>query len=200
MDPELVLSRGYWEDSGEVCDKWVAAYNEIAQTHRGFGLRARRMMRRVRLACSLLVTHATFYDTSRVDECFYGEAVARENEYLEKSRSQYDSLDGDFPCGNEVDMRFARRLFSIREMAYIQMGLAKELDLNDNKNIPPANKVFSGEAFPRKIKRANQPKGRKGFLYECLGQYAEAVKCYEAMGEDQPEDRIVALRKLMQES
>lgn len=45
---------------------------------------------------------------------------------------------------------------------------------DDVCNLPLTNKTFSGEAFPRKIKAANRPKGRKGFLYECMGQFAEA--------------------------
>ena len=199
MDPELVLSRGYREYPDDVCNLWIAAYEEIAHNHRNLRLKARRMIKRVKKACSLLVTHATFYDTSRVDECFYGEAVERENEYLERTRSQYDSLGGDFPCGNDDDMRFARRLFSIRELAYIQMGLAEEVDPNALRNMPPTNKTFSGEAFPRKIKAANRPKGRKGFLYECMGQFAEAIECYEAMREDKPEVRIERLREQMKQ-
>lgn len=198
MNPELVLCRGYREDSGKVCDQWVAAYEEIGKRNLRLRFKAKRMIKRVRLACSLLVEHATFYDTSRVDECFYGEAVAKENEYLERVSPQYASFDGDYPCGNEDDVRFARRLFSIHEMAYLQMGLAEELDLNDNKHIPPANKTFSGEAYPRKIKTANQPKGRKGFLYECRGLFVEAIECYESMGEDRPAERIELLRKCLE--
>lgn len=197
MNPEYVLSRGYWEYPDEVCDLWIAAYEEIAQSHRDLRGKAQKMINRVKQACSLLVTHASFYNTGNVDDCFYGEAVAKENEYLERSKSQYDSLNGDYPCGNEDDMRFARRLFSIREMAFLQMGLANEIDPNALRNMPPANKVFSGEAFPRKIKAANRPKGRKGFLHECLGRYADAIECYEAMGDDQPTDRIERLRKLL---
>lgn len=200
MHPELVLCRGYWEDSGKICRKWISAYSEIALRHLKLRSQAQSMIKRVRLACSLLVEHATFYDLSRVDECFYAEAVERENEYLEKVEKMYDSLDGDFPCGNEDDVRFARRLFSIREMAFLQMGLAKELDLNDDSHIPPADKTFDDEAFPNIIKAANQPKARKGFLYECMGQYAEAIECYEAMGEDKPEDRIEHLRERVKQA
>ena len=63
-----------------------------------------------------------------------------------------------------------------------------------------SDKAFADEAFPRIIETANQPKARKGFIYECLGQYAEAIECYESMGEDKPEDRIEHLRELVKQA
>lgn len=153
------------------------------------------MIDRIKLACSLSVTHATFYNTGNVDDCFLGEAIARENEYLEKSRKAYESLDGDFPCGNEDDMRFARRFFSIREMAYIQMGFASEVDPDDLSEMPPIDKPFADEAFLMEISADDQPLGRKGFIHECMGRYAEAIESYEAFTEGRPDDRIQRLRK-----
>lgn len=195
MDPQIAISRGYMESAGDVLERWISAYKEIAKKHIVLMARAKKMIKRIELASSLCVTHATFYNTGNVDECFYGEAVARENEFLESSQKARESLDGDFPCGNEDDMRFARRFFSIREMAYIQMGLAKELDLNDLGQKPPINKIFADEAFPRKIKASDQPLGRKGFIHECLGNYQEAIACYEAFSEGRPDERIECLHK-----
>ena len=171
MEPQIALNRGYWEDAGDCRDQWIAAYKEIAKKHLMLSMRAKKMIKRIELACSLCVTHATFFNTGNVDECFYGEAVARENEFLEETKKARESLDGDFPCGNEDDMRFARDFFTNREMAYLQMGLANELNASGNSM------------------------GRKGFIYECLGLYEEAIECYEAMGKERPTDRIERLRK-----
>lgn len=194
MDPQIVLSRGYMESVSDILDQWISAYKEIAKKHIMLMVRTQKMIKRIELASSLCVSHATFYNTGNVDECFYGEAVARENEFLESSKKARESLEGDFPCGNEDDMRFARRFFSIREMAYLQMGLAKELDPDDLSQKPPVNKVFADEAFPRKIKTSDQPLGRKGFIHECLGNYKEAIACYEAFSDGRPDDRIDYLR------
>lgn len=195
MDPQIALSRGYMENTGDVLERWISAYKEIAKKHIMLMVRAQKMIKRIELASSLCVSHATFYNTGNVDECFYGEAVARENEFLEASKKARKSLEGDFPCGNEDDMRFARRFFSIREMAYLQMGLAKEINPDDLSQKPPVNKIFADEAFPRKIKASDQPLGRKGFVHECLGNYQEAIACYETFSEGCPEDRIESLRK-----
>ena len=196
MDPELVLSRGYREYPDDVCNLWIAAYEEIAHNHRNLRLKARRMIKRVKKACSLLVTHATFYDTSRVDECFYAEAVERFNEFYDTTEKDRASLDGDYPCGNEADMLFARRVFSIREMAYLQLGLAAELNPDDLRKAPPFDKIFDGEAIPKIITTADQPTARRGFVNECLGHYAEAIECYEAIEEKgRPADRIKHLRE-----
>ena len=89
--------------------------------------------------------------------------------------------DGDYPCGNEADMLFARRVFSIREMAYLQLGLAAELNPDDLRKAPPFDKIFDGEAMPKIITTADQPTARRGFVNECLGHYAEAIECYEAI-------------------
>ena len=194
MDPQIVLSRGYMESVSDILDQWISAYKEIAKKHIMLMVRTQKMIKRIELASSLCVSHATFYNTGNVDECFYGEAVARENEFLESSKKARESLEGDFPCGNEDDMRFARRFFSIREMAYLQMGLAKELDPDDLSQKPPVNRVFADEAFPRKIKTSDQPLGRKGFIHECLGNYKEAIACYEAFSDGRPDDRIDYLR------
>lgn len=173
MDPEIALNRGYWEDSGKILNQWIKAYKEIAKKHVMLVGLAHDMINRAELACSLLVSHATFYDTSRVDECFYAEAVERENKFLEKTEKARKSLDGDFPCGNEDDMRFARDFFTIHEMAYLQMGLAKEVDFDNT----------------------GKKQGRNGFLHECLGHYEEAIACYEAMDEGRPVGRINRLRE-----
>lgn len=195
MDPQIVISRGYMESASDVLKQWISAYKEIAKKHLMLVVRAQKMIKRIELASSLSVTHATFFNSGNVDECFYGEAVARENEFLEGTQKARESLDGDFPCGNEDDMRFARRFFSIREMAYLQMGLARELNPDDLSQVPPVNKSFADEAFPRKIKASDQPLGRKGFIHECLGNYQEALDCYEAFSEGRPDERIEFLRK-----
>lgn len=195
MDPQIVLSRGYMESASEVLKQWISAYKEIAKKHLMLVARAQKMIKRIELASSLCVTHATFFNSGNVDECFYGEAVAKENEFLKGTQKARESLDGDFPCGNEEDMRFARRFFSIREMANLQMGLARELNPDDLSQVPPVNKSFADEAFPRKIKASDQPLGRKGFIHECLGNYQEAIDCYEAFSEGRPDERIDCLRK-----
>ena len=196
MDPQVALNRGYWEYADKVRDQWIASYTQIAKKYRHLKPLADKMIKRINLACQLQTEHAISYDTSRVDECFYAEAVARENEYLEATQAKRDSLDGDFPCGNEEDMRFARRLFSNREMAYLQMGLANEVNPDDLSHVPAPDKPFPDEAFPNVIEPADQPKGRKGFVFECLGQFAEAIACYEAMAEEgRPTDRITCLRR-----
>ena len=196
MEPQIVISRGYWESADDCIKQWIAAYKEIGKKSLSLRFRAKKMIDRIEKAGKLSVTHATFYNTGNVDDCFLGEAIARENEYLKKVQKSYDSLDGDFPCGNEMDMRFARRYFSIREMAYIQMGFASEINPDDLSEVPPVDKPFEGEAFPAKITPEDQLLGRKGFIHECLGHYAEAIECYEAINEEgRPVGRIKTLRE-----
>lgn len=170
MEPTIALNRGYWEDSGDVVNQWISAYKEIAKKHIALAPRAHKMIKRIELAASLCVTHATFYNTGNVDDCFLGEAIERENEFISRTEKSRKSLDGDFPCGNEEDMKFASQYFSNREIAYLQMGLANELDPEDSLE-------------------------KKGFILECLGRYAEAIDCYEAMGDHSPIRRIESLRK-----
>lgn len=199
MDPQIALNRGYWEDAGDCRNQWIAAYKEIAKKHLMLANRAQKMIKRIKLACSLCVTHATFYNTGNVDDCFLGEAIARENEYLVKNKQAYKSLDGDFPCGNEDDIRFARRFFSIHEMAFIQMGFASMIDPDDLSLMPPIDKPFADEAFPVEITTDDQLLGRKGFIHECLGHYKEAINCYEAFAKGRPHDRILDLRNKLAE-
>lgn len=195
MDPQIVLNRGYWEAVDDCRNQWIAAFKEIAKKHWRHKKEAQKMIERIERACSMAVTHAVHFDTGNVDDCFLGERIARENEYLRSTEKARKALEGKFPCGNEDDMRFARRFFSIRELAYIQMGFANEIDPDDLSEMPPYDKPYSDEAFPRKVSDQDQPKGRKGFLLECLGRYEEAIACYKAMGEGCPEDRVDRLQK-----
>ena len=196
MDPSIALSRGYDEDMVVVRKQWTKAYYEIGQRHKPLRPQTEMMTNRIQLACKLLVSHATFYDYSRADDCFYAEAVERFNDFYDTTEKDRASLDGDYPCGNEADMLFARRVFSIREMAYLQLGLAAELNPDDLRKAPPFDKIFDGEAMPKIITTADQPTARRGFVNECLGHYAEAIECYEAIEEKgRPADRIKHLRE-----
>ena len=195
MDPQIALNRGYWEDAGECRDQWITAYKEIAKKHWHHKKEAKQMIERIERACSLAVTHAVHFDTGNVDDCFLGERIAAENEFLEKTEKARKRLEGKFPCGNEDDMRFARHFFSIRELAYIQMGFASEVDPDDLSQMPPFDKPYSDEALVTPVSAADQPLGRRGFLHECLGRYEEAIACYEAIGDGRPDDRIKQLRK-----
>jgi hypothetical protein len=70
------------------------------------------------------------------------------------------TLDGDFPLGNEKDMDFIYRYFSVRELALIQLGLGACIDLEKTERPVPADHI------------------RLGFLLEQKGAWREAAKAY----------------------
>ena len=78
-----------------VRDSWIAEYKKIAEENPAKAELCRTLTERICLAADLF---------SGVE--------------------QYDSLNGDFPLGNEDDMEFASYFFSVRELALIQTGLS----------------------------------------------------------------------------
>lgn len=109
MKPQTVLKlehsllAQYTKEQVEaVRDTWISAYEEITETNCAPKELCDSLVRRIRYAASLFISH----------------------------QEQDDCLDGDFPLGNEADMEFASPYFSIQELAMIQMGCAREIDPN----------------------------------------------------------------------
>ncbi len=188
MNPEITLARGYWDDTKECCDQWIAAYKEIAKKHPELKALAQKLIQRAESACSLIVSHAVSFG-SMPDDTFYGERVQQENAYYEKTEKSRDALEGDFPCGNELEMRLARHCFSYREMACLQVGLASEIDPDDLSEVPE-EKPYADEVFDKKITPEDIPMARKGILYECLGQPDKALQCFLSVQSVNLKDRI----------
>ena len=79
--------------------------------------------------------------------------------YLEKEEN--NSFNGDYPFFNDEDMELAYKVFSLREIALIQLG---ELELI---------------ACGKKEDFNYRPQIRKGLLYEIKKDFYNAYKCYE---------------------
>lgn len=94
--------------------------------------------------------------TNSVDEEFrphMAEEEAKENE----------SLNGDFPLGNDFDAEFAVNYFSVAQLARIHCGLADTLEIEEY--CEPNYSVLM----------------KKGMLAELKGDWAEAERCYEGV-------------------
>ena len=163
MEPDYVLNRSYSEYATDCLEQWLAAYREIARKHRHLDLRAKQLTKRIRLAYSLQGGLANLGSTP--DETAYAYRVEQERAFHQKARA----LDGDFPLGNEQEVFTARHLFSIREMAYIQAGLAGEIDPRDLSEVP-RDKIYTIED-PSTMSDEELTTGRTQFLTEMTSKY-----------------------------
>ena len=82
-------------------------------------------------------------------------------------KEEDDSLDGDFPLGNEADMKLASSFFSIKEIALLQTGLAEQIE---------PELVFFG--FGHGNEKVVKNSARKGILADLRGSTEEAVEYY----------------------
>lgn len=136
MEPVYVLNRSYYDSPDKCVDEWFEAYAEIVDNHPELKTAAVNMGERILHARELFASLANLGSTP--DDEAYALRVEQERKYYQEA----EELDGDFPFGNEDEVFAARHVFSIREMAYIQLGLASEIDPGDLSEVPQG-KIFT---------------------------------------------------------
>ena len=160
MKPEIALGGRFPYEYTEVevlYEQWLEAYEAIANEYPSLKETAQKFIERIKFAYKLFLER----------ECPNSWRVSNfcgDDSYMEKldrkRKKEDDSFDGDFPLGNEKDMLIAKRLFSVHELALIQLGLAHTIDLEATARNVPADHL------------------RKGFMLELEGLWREAAKAY----------------------
>ena len=147
MKPETALKLQYSlldrytkEQIETIRDEWIDAYREIQNNEPTKKELCESLVERIRLAARL---------------------------FIGGERESADSLDGDFPLGNEADMKLASSFFSIKELALLQMGLAEQIE---------PELVFFG--FGHGNEKVVKDSARKGILADLRGWTEEAVEYY----------------------
>ena len=156
MDPQYVLNRSYWDYPADCLQQWLDAYAAIGERHPELAATVERLTARIHKAYTLYQGLANLGSTP--DDTVYAERVEQENGYYRQAKS----LDGDFPLGNEHEVFTARYLFSIREMAWLQAGLAAEIDPADLTEVPRGKVYTLGD--PRDLSDEDLLQGRTSFL------------------------------------
>ena len=168
MEPTYALNRSYWDSPADCLQQWLDAYAEIGERHPELATTVERLTVRIRKAYALFGGLANL--GGMADDTVYAERVEQENKYY----SQSGSLDGDFPLGNEREVFEARYLFSIREMAWLQAGLAAEIDPADLSQVP-RDKVYTfGDPQERTDKELAQE--RAAFIEQTKSRYPSSNK------------------------
>lgn len=193
MNPEIVINRGYLESHDECLAKWRSAFAEIVKNHPKLKAKVKKLEKRIETASQLAIGAARS-SCANADDTFYAIAVERENAHYEATKGLRDSLEGNFPCGNEREMVFARNYFTTGEIAYIQLGLANEIDPNNISKVPKGKVYAAGSLFASEKNKDNILYGRKGFISECLGNTEDAIKYYLKIKGDSAADRLSRLR------
>jgi len=125
MKPEFALKIDYdrfkeytREQIETTRDEWIAAYREIAGSNSSKKEFCDSLTDRISRAAELFIR--------RHIEPAKSDAISHDDYYYEwldeMKKEEDDSLDGDFPLGNEADMVFASTYFTIKELAMIQTG------------------------------------------------------------------------------
>ena len=156
MEPTYALNRSYWDSPADCLQQWLDAYAEIGERYPELATTVERLIARIHKAYALFGGLANL--GGMADDTVYAERVEQENKYY----SQSDALDGDFPLGSEREVFEARYLFSIREMAYIQAGLAAEINPADLTEVPRGKVYTIGD--PRDISDEELLQGRSHVL------------------------------------
>ena len=194
MNPEIVINRGYLESHDECLKQWRSAFSEIAKKHPELKEKTKELARRIETASRLAVGDG-WASSANADETFYEIAIERENKHYEATEELRNSLEGDFPCGKEWEMVFARNYFTNREIAYIQLGLAKEINPDDYRQVPKGIVYAAGSLSASEKDEHNILYGRKGFLCECLGKIEDAIENYSRIKGDSVAFRVSSLSK-----
>ncbi len=144
-------------------DEWVAAYREIAEKDSSKKELCDSFIERIHRAADLFL--------SRYVEPQKSDAISHDDSYYEwldeMKQEENDNLDGDFPLGNEADMKLASSFFSIKEIALLQTGLAEQIE---------PELVFFG--FGHGNEKVVKNSARKGILADLRGSTEEAVEYY----------------------
>lgn len=169
MKPEIALKLQYLLDKytreqiETIRDEWIAAYREIAESNSSKEELCDSLTDRISRAAELFI--------SRRIEPVASDAVSYDDCYREcpeeVEQKENDSLDGDFPLGNEADMKLAYSFFSIKELALLQTGLAEQIE---------PELVFFG--FGHGNEKVVKNSARKGILADLRGSTEEAVEYY----------------------
>ena len=161
-----------------VRDEWIAAYGEIADSDPSKEELCEFFAERIHRAAELFIR--------REIEPAVSDAISHDDYYYEwldeMKREENDSLDGEFPLGNEEDMAFAAPYFSVKELALIQAGCASD--------------IYAGYY----VEYADRVLVRKGFLAEVRGEWREAVGAYSGVCYSKTvQDREYVCRRKMKE-
>ena len=156
MEPTYALNRSYWDYPSDCLQQWLDAYAAIGERHSELAATVERLTARIRKAYSLYQGLVNLGSTP--DDTVYAGRVEQENSYYRQAQS----LDGDFPLGNDHEVFTARYLFSIREMAWLQAGLAAEIDPADLTEVPRGKVYTIGD--PRDLSDEELLQGRTSLL------------------------------------
>ena len=144
-------------------DEWIAVYREIARSDSSKKELCDSLTDRISRAAELFIR--------RHIEPVKSDAISHDDYYYEwldeMKKEEDDSLDGDFPLGNEADMKLASSFFSIKEIALLQTGLAEQIE---------PELVFFG--FGHGNEKVVKNSARKGILADLRGSTEEAVEYY----------------------
>ena len=174
MKPEIALKidydrfKEYTREQVETTrDEWIAAYREIARSDSSKKELCDSLTDRISRAAELFIR--------RHIEPAKSDAISHDDYYYEwldeVKKEEDDSLDGDFPLGNEADMVFASPYFTIKELAMIQTGCSDRIS-------PDSIPEYMGV--------------RDGFLKETAGLTTEAREAYVSYNRFRdPEDEAV---------
>jgi hypothetical protein len=185
MKPEIALKidydpfKTYTRDGVEALrDEWIAEYTSIAKKYPQkediCAYFIDRISRAAELFISRKVEPATS-DATNHDDYYY--------EWLDEvKKEQDDTLNGDFPLGNEEDMAFASPYFSTKELAMIQMGCGED--------------IYAGYY----VEYADRVLVRKGILAEIKGDFKEAAGAYAGVSTSKMiQEREFACRRKLKE-
>ena len=169
MKPEIALKLQYLLDKytreqiETIRDEWIAAYREIAESDSSKKELCDSLTDRINRAAELFIR--------RHIEPVVSDAISHDDYYYEwldeVKKEEDDSLDGDFPLGNEADMKLAYSFFSIKELALLQTGLSEQIE---------PELVFFG--FGHGNEKVVKNSARKGILADLRGSTEEAVEYY----------------------
>ena len=170
MKPEFALKLQYSlldkytrEQIETIRDEWIAAYREIAESDSSKKELCDSLTDRINRAAELFIR--------RHIEPVVSDAISHDDYYYEwldeVKKEEDDSLDGDFPLGNEADMKLAYSFFSIKELALLQTGLSEQIE---------PELVFFG--FGHGNEKVVKNSARKGILADLRGSTEEAMEYY----------------------
>ena len=169
MKPEIALKLQYLLDKytreqiETIRDEWIAAYREIAESDSSKEELCDSLTDRIGRAAELFIR--------RHIEPVVSDAISHDDYYYEwldeVKKEEDDSLDGDFPLGNEADMKLAYSFFSIKELALLQTGLSEQIE---------PELVFFG--FGHGNEKVVKNSARKGILADLRGSTEEAMEYY----------------------
>lgn len=170
MKPEIALKIDYdrfkeytREQIETIRDEWIDAYREIENDDPSKKELCDSLIERISRVAELFIR--------RHIEPAKSDAISHDDYYYEwldeMKQEENDSLDGDFPLGNEEDMKLASSFFSIKELALLQTGLAEQIDPE-----PIEPDLGFGKA------KTEKNYARKGLLSELKGLCEEAVEYY----------------------